>query len=79
MSVFLGKNIYHIKKEYGNPHIQEDMLHDTLLLLSMNITAKHQKIKNSLLTKEEIDDIVIVFKDYLNKENLIEIDWNQTS
>jgi hypothetical protein len=79
MSVFLGKNIYHIKKEYGDSHIQEDMLHDTLLLLSMNITAKHQKIKNSLLTKEEIDDIVVVFKDYLNKENLIEIDWNQTS
>jgi hypothetical protein len=75
----LGQNVKHIKEGYADPRIQGDLTSDSLLIMAMNITAKNIKLNNRVLTESEIDDIVSTFENHLKNENMVNVDWNQTS
>jgi hypothetical protein len=69
--VSLGKNVAYIRKEYGDFENQTDLIHDSLLLMAINLTAKHQKMFGRCLTQKEIDDIVSLFREHLYNENMV--------
>ena len=64
-----------LKKDYIDPEKQDDINHDSLMLMAMNISAKHRLIKNRKMNKKEVVHCVEMFIEFMNNENELNLKW----
>jgi len=72
-------NIRYIKDFYGDTDIQQELLEDSIVLFSLNISGNFVRHFKRKMTKKEIDNIAKFFYNRLMIDNDIEIEWDQTS
>ena len=68
----------YIKPEYKLPEAQEDLRHDAVVLMSMNMSSNFRRFNKRCMTREEIENKLDLFRKVMYSENEIE-EWNQTS
>jgi len=68
-----------IKKEYKLPEVQSDLTHDGIVLMTKNISANFFCYNKRKMNNDEVNECVKWFIDYMNIENDLDVEWNQTS
>jgi len=75
----MSKKLLFINKIYTNNDYHDDILHDSIVIFSRNITSGFMMHKKRNLTSNDVDAIIRKLKEELFLENDIGIDWDQTS
>jgi len=71
-------NVTYIKPDYRLKEAQEELRHDAIILLSMNMTNNYKRHHGRGMTREEIEKKLDLFRKAMYSDNRIE-EWNQTS
>lgn len=72
-------NLRYIKHEYGLPESQDDLRHDSISIMTSNMSAAFLRFNDRHMNQQEIEKIVDLFKSNLYINNNINIEWDQTS
>jgi hypothetical protein len=67
-----------LKKDYADPKKQRDINHDSLMLMAMNISAKHNAYNKRFMNEKEVSECIEMFIDFMNNENNMDIKWRKT-
>lgn len=68
----------YIKKDYSVPEYQDEIREDAITLFAKNITANFYNFNGRYFSIDEINHIVVLFKERLMIENKL-LNFNQTS
>jgi hypothetical protein len=73
------RNIKYLKEIYGEPKAQSDLLHDAIIIFTMNAAANYFNTTGRYMSEKEVDNISKLFYDRMMVENNLAHEWNQTS
>ena len=71
--------INYIKPFYKPDDAQDDLHHDAITLMGINMTSNFKKYNKASMSKKYVDNLVKLFYNVLITENDLENEWDQTS
>jgi hypothetical protein len=66
-----------LKKDYADPKKLNDINHDSLMLMAMNISANYNKYNKKPMSEKEVSACIEMFIDFMNAENNLDTKWRK--